>query len=416
MDQKEKDFIGRNSITAAYIICTENCNLRCTYCFERKSRTVANSMSIEVAKATVDMVLNNAKIKNETLGTEYGKSSRGTAADITFFGGEPTLRPLFMLEVLEYGYEKSKELNTPISFSIITNGTIYTDEYEKFLERWVELSDGNIHVQLSIDGSPDIQDANRPCANCELKSSKLLEETVPKYIDFYKRHNLNMGQLTIHACVSKKSINNIYNSYRYFVENLHIMDSYFAWVIEDDWDDDDVITLDEEMAKVIRYLSNRTDNVRRFPFKRFDQCSGCSAGRVIVCVDADGYIYPCHRFFFFDRENKDLVLGNILDKDLDLLHSEKRKPYIDFDITQIKDVCQICMATNYECTGSLYNRPNDYDARFMAVLNEWYAVYSDNCERKFLANQIINLRKDVQYLKQVIKDNGLALNTETKTE
>lgn len=405
LTEQEKQIIN-TAPTSVYLILTENCNLRCTYCFERGSRTVKNYMSEEIAFHSVDIILKNTLLKKEIF-EKADMINRLSPASITFFGGEPALCPELMTKVLEYSYNKAKEMEIPIEYGIITNGTIYNDKYEAFLTRWAELTNGAISVQLSIDGIPEIQNADRPCAASNQKSSELVEAAVAKYHEFYKKHNINPERLTIHACVSKQSIGKIYDSFRYFHNTLGIVNSKFAWVIEDNWDDNDVEILDRELSNIVRWLSERTTNEKRFPFKTFDRCSGCSSGKNLFCVDTEGNVFPCHRFFFFDRLNKEISFGNVLDDNFDINNCKKREPFTTFDISKISDVCQICIATNYECTGSLYTRPNIYDAKFMEVLNAWKDIFAENCNRKYIAETVVALNNRVARLEKLLADNGI---------
>ena len=392
-------------VTSAYLILTENCNLRCKYCFEQNSRTVTSYMPESTALKVVDYLIGNAlKLK------EAGRNQ--VKAGITFFGGEPCLCPELMEKVVEYGVAQAKEKGVDFDFSIITNGTIYNDKLESFLEKWCELTNNRIAIQLSIDGIPEIQDLNRPCAISTQKSSDLIAENVVKFKDFIKKHNIAAERLQLHAVVSKSSLPRIFDSFKYFYQDLKIYNSQFAWVIEDKWDDNDVAILDDQLGKIVNYLTKITTNVKRFPFKNFDHCSGCSSGKQLMCVDTEGNIYPCHRFFFFARNNPELIFGNIHDENLDLENNEVRKPFLEFDAGKIDDICQICMATNYECTNSLYERPSHYDAKFMEVINDWYSTYEQACTQKMMLDAINGLRKEVNYLKRVIEVNGLTLDPE----
>lgn len=389
---------------SAYLILTENCNLRCKYCFERNSRTVTQYMPEDTALKVVDTLFDNVQKL-----IDAGTNPNGLRVGITFFGGEPCLCPDLMQTVVEYGVNKSKETGININFSIITNGTIYNDKLEAFMERWVELTDGNINIQLSIDGTPDIQDANRPCAISTQKSSELIEANVVKFKEFFKAHNIDAMKLQLHAVISKASLPKLYESFRYFYETLKLYESKFAWVIEDDWDDDDVAILDRELGKMVNYLIPITTNIERFPLKHFDHCSGCSAGKQLVCVDTEGYIYPCHRFFFFARKNPDLTFGNINDPELDLMSSDARQKFLKFDPNSITDICQICMATNYEATGTLDGRPNDYDVKFMEVINDWFDIFQKAINEKMTVQMINYLKSKVDYLEAIIEYNGLKI-------
>ena len=141
-----------SKITSASFLVTEDCNLNCIYCFEKTKERCNLYMSEEVAKKSIDMLINNAlKEKRPSIG-------------VTLFGGEPTLNLKLLYFILEYGSEKTKENNLSFDLDIITNGTILTDKHIEFYKEWHKTL-GYLSVQLSIDGIPEVQDHNRPFKN-----------------------------------------------------------------------------------------------------------------------------------------------------------------------------------------------------------------------------------------------------------
>lgn len=381
----------KNNIVGCYFILTENCNLRCTYCFEKDARTVSNYMDKETAFKMVDYLFTTAVNSGEDF------------INITFFGGEPMLCPELMTDILHYAVEKETEYKKEARFSVITNGTVYNDKVESFLEEWVRLKK-RIDVQLSIDGTPEIQDINRPCANKCLSSSKLAEECIEKYKDFYRRHKLNPENLHVHACISKASMPKLYEIYCYFTKKLNVKFK-FAWVFEDAWDDTDITILDQQMALITPELCKRDKlTLNDFIFKTFDKCSGCSSGRRLCCMDTEGNIYPCHRFFFYDPIKREEVrLGNINDEIP--IDEDKRRPFVEMDESTISDKpCQVCIACNWCYGGDLKKLPNEYNIAFMEVLNKYYCQYVEIVERKTTARILDNMAKELTYVKKQLKE------------
>ncbi len=377
--------VNRRAITSAYFLLTENCNLRCTYCFEGQTRCITKYMSKETAFKTVDYLLQQA-VDNDV-----------DEISITFFGGEPMLCPDLMTEIMHYAEAQAKEKSKETRYGIITNGTIYNEKVEAFLDVWRGYK-GSVDIQLSIDGIPEIQNTNRPCAAEGLVSSQLVESAVAKFKDYFKKYGLNEDNLHIHACVSKTSLPQIYNSYLYFTRDLEIKNSNFAWVIEDTWDDNDLIIFSEQLRRITERLIKVTTNTKRFPFKHFDKSSGCSAGQNLIAVDTEGSIYPCHRFFFHSVDNREsVILGNVTDG---ITYNERREQYFGIDYSAISpEICQICVATNHGCTGDIHKLPNEYGAKFMNIINQYYAYFCDMVEKRMqldLMRDTANLVKDLQ--------------------
>lgn len=129
-----------------YLVLSYNCNLRCTYCFERsKSRSL--EMSNEVLSDTLKFI---------------DSLSIGKSVVINFYGGEPLL-------------EKNRDnLNTVINrfknnkniyFRFITNG-VYINDY---IETFNLVRNKIISFVITIDGTKVIHDSRR--ITKELKGS-----------------------------------------------------------------------------------------------------------------------------------------------------------------------------------------------------------------------------------------------------
>lgn len=374
------------AITACYVTLTENCNLNCVYCFERETRNIKKIMSNETADKLVDFLFSQA--------VQYDVNE---PVHITFFGGEPMLAPDLMMHMLDYGYAKEKETGKKIKFSIITNGTVYNEKTEEFLQKWYDYA-GDIDVQLSIDGTPEIQDMGRPCVDPNKKSSDLFHEAMPKFKDFLRRHNLSDERVYIHPVISKATLPKLYDSYLYLMQFNTTFQ--FAWVIEDNWDDEDLMILDKQLDKIVSHLSQRTTNPKKFPLKHFTTCSGCGAGRALICSDTDGNLFPCHRFYFYSLKiRSEKVLGNI-HNDVPI-NPEIRKDFLEIDNNKAANApCQVCVAVNYENTGDLHKRPNDFDIKSMVIINHYYNLFEANCEKQNLKNNVNFLMNKVNYLEK----------------
>lgn len=380
---ENKKSVNRRAVTSAFLLLTENCNLRCTYCFEGGTRCVSNYMSKETAFKAVDFLLQQA-VENDV-----------DDIKITFFGGEPMLCPELMTEIMNYAEKKAKANGKTTQYSIITNGTIFNEKVEAFLDVWRGYKDNKIDVQLSIDGIPEIQNANRPYAAGGVLSSQMAESAVAKFKEYFRKHNVDRECLHIHACVSKTSLPRIYESFLYFTRDLGIINSKFAWVIEDTWDDSDLNIFSEQMQKIVKRLVDVTTNTKRFPFKHFDKSSGCSAGQNLVAVDTQGNIYPCHRFFFLNTDNRGrVILGNVTDG---IIHNDRREQYFGIDYSEISpEICQICVATNHACTGDIHKQPNDYGAKFMCIINQYYQHFCDLIDKKIQLDALNKLLTQTQ--------------------
>ncbi len=127
---------------------TENCNLRCSYCYERVSDVWNQKriMSWEVAKKAIDQFL------------YYIKKNEKKKISVRFFGGEPMLNWDLVEKSMDYIKNQLID-DVRVSYIINTNGTLIDDTRAKFL------AENNISISLSIDGVKDIHDKYRVYPN-----------------------------------------------------------------------------------------------------------------------------------------------------------------------------------------------------------------------------------------------------------
>ncbi len=123
---------------------TSRCNLRCRYCVYSGNhpgrRPHGNEdMPIEVAHAAVEM------LRRCSGGVDHSA--------ISFYGGEPLLRPSFLREVVEHA--ERLLAGKQLSFHMTTNGTLLTKDLARFL-----VAQG-FDILVSIDGPPEVHDRYR---------------------------------------------------------------------------------------------------------------------------------------------------------------------------------------------------------------------------------------------------------------
>jgi uncharacterized protein len=137
---------GKVTLSEMWLIVTNSCNLRCSYCFSRSEYMHAVSgMSRETAFSAVDYLFQHS----------------GPHRDLTlvFFGGEPLLDMPLMRNTVAYAREAAARAGKRLRFTITTNGVCLTDSVRQFL------IDERFGVMISMDGDKGMQDASRPFAD-----------------------------------------------------------------------------------------------------------------------------------------------------------------------------------------------------------------------------------------------------------
>ncbi len=119
---------------------TNQCNLRCTYCYVSKT---ADSMTEKTAERAILRLLQDAKKHNF-------KCLR-----INFSGGECLLEFNKIVKLVQFGNKTAKEIGIDIFYSILTNGVLITEKVARFLEK------NHFEVGVSLDGIGKYNDVQR---------------------------------------------------------------------------------------------------------------------------------------------------------------------------------------------------------------------------------------------------------------
>lgn len=137
-----------NQVVSCTVLLTWACNLKCTYCYEGAGLTRTTSLTQEKADSLIKFMKNQAEERNSKI------------LAINLFGGEPLVKAdtgFYILEELnQYCLKNNKQLVT----SIITNGTLLTEEIINKLKKY------NCQmIQITLDGVEEIHDERRMYKN-----------------------------------------------------------------------------------------------------------------------------------------------------------------------------------------------------------------------------------------------------------
>jgi len=124
----------------------QSCNLSCSYCYADEGRFGGRPgmMTLEVAKASIDQLLEGAAGQRVTVG---------------FIGGEPFLNRDVLHASVEHAQRRARETGTVVGFSVTTNGTVLTARDLDLLRRH------RFAVSVSLDGSAAVNDRHRRSRN-----------------------------------------------------------------------------------------------------------------------------------------------------------------------------------------------------------------------------------------------------------
>jgi len=331
-----------------FLILTEDCNLRCKYCYENTNRCNNNYMSFDTAKKSADFLFDNA-LKHGIKSLKW-----------TFFGGEPLLNLDVLIKFFRYAIEKANQLKIDLVFSLVTNGTIYNNKYEEFILEWHKISK-SISIQISTDGIPEVQDKNRTTVS-GMPTSQIVLENISKLKKLFGHNQIKTSSLNTHSVITKDTISKVFLSYEYF-KKLGINDISFALSDEKDWNENDISVYIEQLSLIADFIYDECvmsgslspyQNAHIFiGLKSAISKNTCEAGKTFCAITPNGDIYPCDRTCF---SNHDFRIGNVFDGIAD--NSNRKMFFETFRSDMHADnincgkcdntECKICMTQNYE--------------------------------------------------------------------
>lgn len=332
----------------ASFLVTEDCNLRCTYCFEKHK---PNHMTKEVARKALEYLCDNAI----RAGEDYFSAM--------LFGGEPLMNVDIVEEILEYGVALGKKKGIRFTASMVTNATIMNERIKNLFMKYKDLAD--LSVQLSADGIKEIHDRYRITVGGK-GSFDAIEKNVPIWKEIFAD---NLDRLNVHGCSNHDTLPFLFENYRFFREVWKVPRIWFLPIHSETWSDDDVRIYEEQLGKIADYILNevkktgRIDEVMYYaPIDRCLSCDAfpsapCGAGKNFVTITASGEIYPCHQVYFNDPQKLTKIgdIWNGMDEmrrkfflayDNDDLDCKKMNPDCD------AYACYRCIAENYLQNGS----------------------------------------------------------------
>lgn len=323
---------------------TQECNLRCTYCYMTHKNN-EHRMSFDMAKKIVDYILENRGIFDSP------------AVIWEFIGGEPLLEIDLVDQISEYIKLRMYMLNHPWKdnyvFFMCSNGLLYSTPK---VQEYIKKNRAHISIGISIDGNKEKHDLSR----IKLDGSGSYDDVMKNVPLWLKQFPGSMTKATFaHNDLPylKDSIISLWNNgIKTVAANV---------VFEDVWEKDDPIIFEDQLKQLADYIIENEIwddmSVRFFsPQNGFalDRVAMdrpyCGSGRMLA-VDDSGNFYPCIRFLdFCQNNNKSRTIGNVYDG-LDL---DRVRPFYGLSIgAQSTKKCIECNVASgcANCTG------NDFD-------------------------------------------------------
>ncbi len=288
----------RHPILNVVMLITEECNLRCDYCYIRKQ---PRTMSQAIARRSAGFLFEHAP-------------PPPAALSITFFGGEPLLEPGLIELVHAEATALAAGQDRPVAFSMTSNATLLSAANVEMIERL------GISVRLSLDGIGDAHDRHR-----RTRAGRGSFALIARHLE----RAAALPSVSVRLTVSPETAVDLPGSIAWLGERGFRSIS-FSPVIEAAWSEDDLAHLYAALGELHR-MQAEWPGVRIGSLARTGQALessgerwGCGAARSFVAVDAEGYLYPCHRFVGYFRNGPGQRVGHV-DRGFDV---DAREQYI----------------------------------------------------------------------------------------
>ena len=160
----KKHFLAYGPTLHAFVL-TERCNHGCQYCHSSivGMKRMDTDMPIDVAEKGVDMAL----------------QTTAPWLNIEFQGGEPTAAWDVLSHIVKYAQQQNKAVKKDLSFSLVTNFSLMTDERLDFL------LENKVQVCTSLDGPEDLHNRIRifKGGNSHAIATHWIKKVNQRYVD-----------------------------------------------------------------------------------------------------------------------------------------------------------------------------------------------------------------------------------------
>ncbi len=253
---------------------TDDCNLKCSYCYEGNKKN-KSYMDEEIVEKAIDFIVEN-NYPNESI-------------DLLLLGGEPLLNKKILYKTLDIINRKYKKDRYLFHFQMTTNGILLDEKTIDFLEK------NSVELSISIDGDRETHNLNRKSIN-----DKDVYDIIYGNMQRLLKRKV---QFSVRMTVTSNNVHLLYHNVQYFYE-LGIRRIHIGIDELGQWNKEQLKVLDSQLNLVDEfYLTCFANNdgailnlydykITTFVFKRSPiYCSAGSKGHLVI--NSKGEFYPC---------------------------------------------------------------------------------------------------------------------------
>lgn len=336
---------GERTLDFYELILTENCNLRCKYCFDDSysDRTGCNYNYVMPLSMIDDIINFIEKTKNPNL-----------VPVVSFFGGEPLANWNFIKEFIK----KVDLLKLNYRYSINTNVTLIDDEKLDFFIK------NKFNLTFSVDGIKEAHNANRVFKDGTGSWDDIVSR-MPKILTKLKANRMRPSIMMV---ISDNNCQHLERSYE-FISDL-VDDVNILWNYDSFYKEENYKLIEEQLISLflIKKRKPYIDLNRKILNPNFwDSNNHCILPEKNATISVDGGLYFCHRMV---PKMSDELHGCNKEKFGDIYKGFYNDEYIkfikertDFSKFKVNKECENCSAIPLckgGCLGSIRNSTGGY--------------------------------------------------------
>lgn len=341
---------------------TNQCNLRCDYCYEHHKGT--ESMTLETGKRIVDLLIH--MWEEDKPGGFINKSTKTVVLD--FIGGEPMLEAPLISDICDYFFKqcavKCCTLASGARISISTNGQNY---FEPQVQAFVKKFAPFLSLNVSIDGHKALHDAHR----VDINGNGSFDKAIRAY------------HAAAHLGGKQTKMTFVPSSFPQMAEAILFMldqDPDFIaanYAYEPIYTPHDASVLYDQLKIVSDHLISTKrviacsilDHNIGYRVDKQDDKNYCGGSGGMLAFDTQGKAYPCLRYcpISIGKEKAEKICIGSMDGIYNTPHTAKIRDYLDAITLSSQSTdecincpvgvgCGWCSAYNYESTGDVNKR------------------------------------------------------------
>jgi len=265
------------------VIPTWQCQLRCVYCYIPKQD--GRVMSRDTLSRSIELLL----------------STDRQEAILQFFGGEALVEWQLVQHGIEHGTLRARELGKRISFIVSSNGWALDEEKLAWLRQYP------VKLELSLDGTPEVQNASRP-SHLPLLDSYL--NGIAARARAIRESGLAHEVIMV---VVPKSVVRLPESF-FHVADLGFRHIQINFALGVTWRPEQQIAFAESLDAIGRELEARWARGEELSLTNLDAAPYPVRLNGEVTVDFDGTLYAGNGFLHENEHKQKLVMGHLDDR------------------------------------------------------------------------------------------------------